>query len=242
MGTGHSFSNGPSTSIYCSIFPPFFHEGTRKINFYTPRDTHLWEHVHTKKQRSSWVAHKITTVLPTARQKFPRYSRDIWNLSRCFKVFILTSDHSSCHPGCLRMRITIPPLPLYTRLANRELLEYAHRWTYCNRKSTGHLNRSSTVAQASVSHMQKFLRLLPKPLPVPYTGLSSMHLVFLNRSKMLKPHNGRSNPYPRCLSTSHWMEFRFALNSGTKGAGIVVQHYCSEMSAQNRTSGALLTF
>jgi hypothetical protein len=31
MGAGHSFPKGPSTYVYCSIFPPSFHEGTTKI-------------------------------------------------------------------------------------------------------------------------------------------------------------------------------------------------------------------
>jgi hypothetical protein len=44
MGTGHSFQKGPSTYIYCIIFPPFFHEGTPKIIF-IHRGTPIYKNV-----------------------------------------------------------------------------------------------------------------------------------------------------------------------------------------------------
>jgi hypothetical protein len=53
MGTGHSFPKGPSIYIYCSIFPPFFHEGNPKIIFFIHRGTPIYENVYIPENKAA---------------------------------------------------------------------------------------------------------------------------------------------------------------------------------------------
>ena len=163
MGTGHSFPKGSSTYSYCSIFPPFSHEETPKIIFYTPRNTHLRERLHNRKQRSRWVAHKITTVLPTARQKFPRYFwgyletvgafQSLYTYISPFLVWPWMGNGKQWPTNYLQNAYKLYlHFPYIWGSHNRILLEDAHR-----KNNIRHLNRSSTAAQASVSHSKNSL-------------------------------------------------------------------------------------
>lgn len=118
-------------------------------------------------------------------------------------------------PTTLRMRITIPPLPLYKRLAQPETAPGCSQKEK-KKKKIRYLNWSSTAAQANVSLRKNSLGYCLNHFhPVSYTLLSRVHyeFFFFKLFKYVKSQNGRSKLYPRCLSSSQCIALGFVMNS-----------------------------